>query len=426
MPNIARIAMLSVHTCPLATLGGKKTGGMNVYVRELSRELGKRGIQVDVFTRSQDPCAAHVNQMLGENARVIHLRAGAEVPLDPDQVYPHLPEFTENVLRFAAENHLHYDLIYSHYWLSGVVAHTLRAVWRVPVVQMFHTLGVMKERIAQPPGASSAHPTDLRSFNEADIMSWADLLIAATPAERAQMLWLYRAPRSRIVVVPPGVNTAHFHPLPRDAAKAALGIPPDHKLLLFVGRIEPLKGIETILQALALLKVQRPDLLTKLTLSIIGGDPSAAEGENAEMDRLKALRTQLGLEEIVLFLGARDQAALREYYAAAETLIMPSDYESFGMVALEAMACGTPVIASAVGGLAFLVRDGVNGYHVPVREPQALAEKICAVLCMPEQRAILGANAARDAAEYDWARIADRLLSEFGRLALPIRQRLTC
>jgi D-inositol-3-phosphate glycosyltransferase len=144
------------------------------------------------------------------------------------------------------------------------------------------------------------------------------------------------------------------------------------------------------------------------------------------MDRLKALRTQLGLEEIVLFLGARDQAALREYYAAAETLIMPSDYESFGMVALEAMACGTPVIASAVGGLAFLVRDGVNGYHVPVREPQALAEKICAVLCMPEQRAILGANAARDAAEYDWARIADRLLSEFGRLALPIRQRLTC
>ncbi|MCS6870263.1 MAG: glycosyltransferase [Anaerolineae bacterium] len=426
MPNIARIAMLSVHTCPLATLGGKKTGGMNVYVRELSREFGRRGIQVDVFTRSQDPCAAHVNQMLGENARVIHVRAGAEAPLDPEQVYPHLPEFTANLLHFVDENHLHYDLIYSHYWLSGIVAHTLRAAWRVPVVQMFHTLGMMKDRVAQPPGASSAHPADLRSFNEADIMSWADLLIAATPAERAQMLWLYCAPRSRIAVVPPGVNTAHFRPIPPDVAKAALGIPSDHRLLLFVGRIEPLKGVDTLLQALALLKAQRPELLQKLTLSIIGGDPSAAKGENVEMDRLKALRAQLGLEEIVLFLGAKDQAALREYYAAAEALIMPSDYESFGMVALEAMACGTPVIASAVGGLAFLIRDGVNGYHVPVREPQALAEKICAVLCEPETRARLGANAARDAAEYDWSRIADRLLSEFSRLALPICQRMTC
>ncbi len=426
MPNIAHIAMLSVHTCPLAALGGKKTGGMNVYVRELSRELGRRGICVDVFTRSQDPCSGHIDQPLGEHARVIHLPAGSRAPLDPDQVYPHLPEFTENVLRFAAEQHLHYDLIYSHYWLSGVVAHSLRAAWRVPVAQMFHTLGVMKDRVAQPPGTGSLHPTDLRSFNEADIMSWADLLIAATPAERAQMLWLYRAPRSRIVVVPPGVNTAHFYPVPREAAKAALGLPPEHKLLLFVGRIEPLKGIDTLLQALALLKAQRPDVLKGLSLSVIGGDPSAAHGENAEMDRLKALRTQLGLEEVVLFLGACDQAALRDYYAAAEALIMPSDYESFGMVALEAMACGTPVIASAVGGLAFLVRDGVNGYHVPVREPSALAEKICEVLCAPEQRAQLGANAARQAVEYDWARIADRLLSAFSRLALPIRQRITC
>ncbi|PJF36904.1 MAG: glycosyltransferase family 1 protein [Candidatus Thermofonsia Clade 1 bacterium] len=420
MLEIARIAMLSVHTCPLAALGGKKTGGMNVYVRELSREFGRRGIQVDVFTRSQGSCAVHINQMLGENARVIHLPAGSQTPLDPDQIYPHLAEFAQNVLQFAAAHDLHYDLIYSHYWLSGIVAHRLRAAWRVPVVQMFHTLGMMKDRIAQPPGASMLQPADLRSFNEADIMSWADLLIAATPAERAQMLWLYRAPRSRIVVVPPGVNTAHFHPIEPAVAKAALGMPLDQKMLLFVGRIEPLKGVDTILQALALLKAQRPELIRQLTLSIIGGDPSAAQGENTEMDRLKALRTALGLEEIVVFLGARDQAALREYYAAAEALIMPSDYESFGLVALEAMACGTPVIASAVGGLAFLVRDGVNGYHVPVRDPQALAEKICAVLSAPEQRAQLGANAAREAAEYAWPRIADRLLSVFSCLALPI------
>jgi D-inositol-3-phosphate glycosyltransferase len=422
MLTITRIAILSVHTCPLATLGGKKTGGMNVYIRELSRELGKRGIKVDVFTRSQNPCVPHINEMLGENARVIHLPSGGEVPLDPDQVYPHLPEFTANVLRFAEENSLRYDLIYSHYWLSGVVAHTLRALWRVPVAQMFHTLGVMKDRIAHAAGESSIRPADLRSFNEADIMSWADRLIAATPAERAQMLWLYRAPRNRIAVVPPGVNLAQFRPIPSAMAKAALGVPPEQKMLLFVGRIEPLKGVDTILQALAYLKGQQPHLLRTLTLSIIGGDPDAEQGENAEMDRLKALRAQLGLDAVVLFLGAKDQAALNYYYAAAEALIMPSDYESFGMVALEAMACGTPVIASEVGGLAFLVRDGVNGYHVPVREPRALAEKIRTLLCQPDQRAALGANAARDAAEYAWAHIADRLLNEFSQLALPIRQ----
>src|SRR5216683_507890 len=192
---IRRIAMLSVHTCPLAVLGGKKTGGMNVYVRELSRELGRRGIKVDVFTRSQNPCIPHVNQTLGENARVIHIPAGPEAPLDPDQIYPHLPEFVQNVRNFVAAENSGYDLIYSHYWLSGLAAHELRAVWGAPVAQMFHTLGMMKDRIAQEPAATLpvAQPVSLRTFSEADIMSWADRLIAATPAERAQMLWLYRA-----------------------------------------------------------------------------------------------------------------------------------------------------------------------------------------------------------------------------------------
>src|SRR5947207_10603785 len=152
---IRRIAMLSVHTCPLAVLGGKKTGGMNVYVRELSRELGRRGIKVDVFTRSQNPCIPHVNQTLGENARVIHIPAGPESPLDPDQIYSHLPEFVQNVRNFAEAEKSGYDLIYSHYWLSGLAAHELRAVWGAPVAQMFHTLGMMKDRIAQEPTAEA-------------------------------------------------------------------------------------------------------------------------------------------------------------------------------------------------------------------------------------------------------------------------------
>src|SRR5579871_2990060 len=225
--------MLSVHTCPLAVLGGKKTGGMNVYVRELSRELGRRGIKVDVFTRSQNPCIPHVNQTLGENARVIHIPAGPESPLDPDQIYPHLPEFVRNVRDFADAEASGYDVIFSHYWLSGLAAHELRAVWGAPVAQMFHTLGAMKERIAQEPAATSeiARPINLRTFSEADIMSWADRLIAATPAERAQMLWLYRANRRTIEVVPPGVDLLRFRPLPAEIARQNIGLPPEQKLL---------------------------------------------------------------------------------------------------------------------------------------------------------------------------------------------------
>jgi D-inositol-3-phosphate glycosyltransferase len=418
MNSIRRIAMLSVHTCPLAVLGGKKTGGMNVYVRDLSREFGRRGIKVDVFTRSQNPCIPHVNDMLGENARVIHIPTGPEIPLDPDRVYPHLPEFVQNVKTFVAQEDIHYDLIYSHYWLSGVAAHELRASWGVPVVQLFHTLGLMKERIA---GESSERTMSVRVFSESDIMSWADRLIALTPAERAQMLWLYRANRRKIEVVPPGVDLARFRPMPSEAAKQAIDLPVDRRMLLFVGRIEPLKGVDTIFEAMAIINRDTPQLLNNLSLIIIGGNPDET-GENAEMDRLKALRVSMGLSDLVMFIGAKDQDTLNYYYAASEALVMPSDYESFGMVALEALASGTPVIASEVGGLAFLVQDGYNGYHVPVRDPAALAEKIRVILEHPEKRQELAYNATCYAQNYAWSRIADELLNVFEGVIAPQAQ----
>ncbi len=419
MNSIRRIAMLSVHTCPLATLGGKKTGGMNVYVRELSREFGRRGIKVDVFTRSQNPCIPHVNETLGENARVIHIPTGPELPLDPDQVYPYLPEFIQNVLAFVEAENIHYDIIYSHYWLSGLAAHELRAVWGTPVAQMFHTLGLMKDRIAR---SSGDKPITLRAFHETDIMSWADRLVAATPAERAQMLWLYRgANRRAIQVVPPGVDLTRFRPFSPETAKQTIGLSPSQRMLLFVGRIEPLKGVDTIFQAIAIIKRDAPQLLENLSLSIIGGDPEDTVSDNAEMERLRAMRADLDLGGLVVFLGAKDQDTLKYYYAASEALIMPSDYESFGMVALEAMACGTPVIASEVGGLAFLVRDDHNGFLVPVRDPEALAAKIRTVLEQPDHRQQLAQNAVQTAQEYAWPRIADRLLDIFSEM-LPFRQ----
>ncbi len=344
---------------------------------------------------------------LGEHARVITIETGPETPLSTAEIYPYLPEFVERVQPFA--RHEPYDVIFSHYWLSGWAAHELRALWRVPVVQMFHTLGRMKNRIARESGQ---HEADIRIFTETDIMSWADSLIAATPAERAQLLWLYRADRRKIAVVPPGVDLERFHTIPPDEAKKQIGVPAEKKMLLFVGRIEPLKGIDNIFHAVALLRDRVPDLLENLYISIIGGD-FEDELPDRETLRLRDLRTELDLGNLVTFLGARDQDTLQYYYSAAEALIMPSDYESFGMVALEAMACGTPVIASEVGGLAFLVQDEVNGFHVPTREPEALAGQICRLLTEPGLRARLGQGAQAAAQQYSWPSIADRLLAIF-------------
>jgi D-inositol-3-phosphate glycosyltransferase len=418
--------MLSVHTCPLATLGGKKTGGMNVYVRDLGRELGRRGVQVDVFTRSADPCVSYVKP-LGPQARVVHLVAGPEVYLSSDEIHPYLPEFVENVLAFAAREGITYDVIFSHYWLSGWVAHELRAQWGTPVVQMFHTLGRMKNRIAHK---LNQQETDIRIFTETDIMSWADRLVAATPAERAQMLWLYRADRRKIEIIPPGVDLERFYPLPKAEAQARVGISPGRRMLLFVGRIEPLKGIDNMLHAVALLRDRDPALLDDVCVCVIGGELSGGEPD-AEIARLMALRDQLGLHEHITFLGARDQDVLPYYYCAAEALIMPSDYESFGMVALEAMACGTPVIASEIGGLAFLVEDGVNGFHVPTREPAALADRIRTLLTDAHCRARISSAAQQTAQHYGWPLIADRLLAVFEdvihayvRENLPARRRV--
>jgi D-inositol-3-phosphate glycosyltransferase len=406
-----RIAMLSYHTCPLATLGGKDTGGMNVYVRDLSRELGRRGIGLDVFTRSQDEHQPHVKEDLGYGNRVIHIPAGVEVPLPKDILYQHVPEFVGGVREFAREHHESYDLIHSHYWLSGVAARSLRAAWGVPFVQMFHTLGHMKNRVATRP---SDREGDLRIREETALLREADRIIAATPAEFAQLQWLYRADTSRVTVVPPGVDVELFHPQPAAQAKRKLGLDPSVQMLLFVGRIEPLKGIETLFQAVARLRDLGVCECSQMCVAIIGGDAeSDRASQNAEMERLKRLRADLGLNELVTFLGAQDQDSLPDYYAAAAAVIMPSHYESFGMVALEAMACGTPVIASEVGGLAYLVRDGETGFHVPDRDPQVLAERICEILTDPLLRRELGEQAARHAQAYSWPIIADKILGVY-------------
>ena len=409
---VRRVAMLSVHTCPLAMLGGKKTGGMNVYVRDLSRELGRQGIQVDVFTRSQDDCIPTVSHDLGKNGRVIHIPAGPETPLPVAAVENYLDEFTAGVLAFAQAENIQYDIIHSHYWLSGLVAERLRDAWGIPIVQMFHTLGHMKNRIAL---SDDQQATPARITGEKRVIHLADQLIAATPAEVCQLTWLYGADQEKISIIPPGVDLQRFQPIDPKTAKRRVGIDCGDTNILFVGRIEPLKGIDTLLRAMALIQKRCPHAVENTCVAIIGGDPWS-DNLDEEMARLQSLREELNIHDLVTFLGSKDQEILPNYYAAAEMVVMPSHYESFGMVALEAMAMGTPVIASEVGGLAYLVQDGVNGFHIPSRDPEALAERMYALLNDENCRKMLGRQARQYAQKYDWSIITERMVGLYKKV----------
>jgi D-inositol-3-phosphate glycosyltransferase len=407
--------MISVHTCPLATLGGKETGGMNVYVRDLTRELARRGIAVDVYTRSQDATIPRISgrQRLGDLARVIHIPAGPEQPLDKNVVFNYLPEFVDRTLDFASREGLRYGVIHSHYFLSGWAARDLRQAWQAPIVQMFHTLGHFKNLIAAP----SERESERRIEVEREIMHFADRLVAATPIEKSEMMTAYGADEARIAVVPPGVDRRFFRPIPRAQAQAHFEMPPDHHMVLFVGRIQPLKGIDTLIRAMKLVTEQVPNWQKDLCMCIIGSDgANGPEAEQSELKRLGQLRSELGIGELVTFMGARDQDQLVWHYSAADVVVMPSHYESFGMVALEAMACGTPVIGADVGGLSFSIQNGYNGFLVPGREPRALADKILLLIKHPFLRDQLGEQARLTTERYDWPNIANEILEVYSVL----------
>jgi D-inositol-3-phosphate glycosyltransferase len=401
-----RIAMLSYHTCPLATLGGKDTGGMNVYVRDLTRHLGQMGVHVDVFTRSQDEHVPHVLHDLGYGNRVVHIPAGPEVPLPKRDLAAHIPVFAERILDFARNKGIEYHLIHSHYWMSGIAAKHLKETWDVPVMHMFHTLGHMKNRVA---GFGEAEG-EYRIQGEQEVLEMADRIVAATPAELAQLQWLYKANTNKIVVVPPGVDVSHFYTIPKDEAREFANIPIDHKNILFVGRIEPLKGIDVLIQAIGMMTRQGLVDRKKLSVTIIGGDPAVSREEMThEMARLQDLRNDYGIGDIVTFLGKRSQDTLGYFYSAADVLVMPSHYESFGMVALEAMACGTPVVASEVGGLAFLVKNGETGFLFPGEDPNALCERLTALITNPMARKLMAQRAIAHAQHYSWSKVAQQL-----------------
>lgn len=395
-----RIAVISMHTSPLARPGGNKSGGLNVYVLELARQLAARGCSVDLFSRASSRDQAEVTD-LSPGLRAVHLRAGPARYLRPESIYKYVDVFTRAVLDFQAREGIDYDLVHSHYWLSGLCGEQLRRSWNVPHVTMFHTLGEIKNR-----ASLSEHETDLRIRSEAEIIRGVDRVVCATEQERNLIRQLYAADPAKVMVIPLGVDLERFRPLDKEAARAALGLQ-DERIVLFVGRLEPLKGVDILINAAALLESD-----VDCSVLIVGGD----SGSRAQVARLRDLARERGIEQRVAFVGAVDHDQLPLYYSAADVCVVPSHYESFGLVAVEAMASGLPVVASRVGGLTGTVRDGETGYLVPWLCPEPFAERIELLLSNEPLRRSLGEAAREAVTRFRWETVAASILALYDEL----------
>jgi len=402
-----RIAMLSAHSCPVGKLGTKDTGGMSVYIRELACELGKLGHSVDIYTRVHDPKDREIYE-LGRNARLIHLRAGEDEEIHKLEVYSHLPDFAGNLESFRNHSNLRYDLIFSHYWLSALAGADLQQWWDVPHITMFHTLGAVKNAVKEE--AYSALGEDepaLRIEAERDLVQRCHRIIASTETGREELVRYYGASSEKISVVPCGVNLEQFKPLDKAQARRHLGFAcPEgsrrnhDKIALFVGRMDPLKGIDKLMKAL-------PHLgdIRGLRLVVIGGD----EHNGHEIEQLRQLARDLKVEDSVSFLGLVKHEQLPYYYSAADICVVPSYHESFGLVALESLACGTPVVATDVGNHRYVIHEGETGYVIADNNPRRIAEKMALLLSRPSADQDGGQAIRATVSGFGWPNIAEAI-----------------
>ena len=402
-----RIAMLSVHTSPLARPGTGDAGGMNVYIVELSRQLAAQGTEVEIFTRATGGDLPPTVE-LAPGVLVRHVTAGPYEGLSKEDLPGQLCAFTSGVLRTEAfHDPGHYGLIHSHYWLSGQVGWLAKERWGVPLVHSMHTLGKVKNDALA--GGDSPEPT-ARLIGEDQVVAAADRLIANTAQEADQLVRLYGAPADRVPVVHPGVSLERFAPGDRRAARAALGLPQDAPLLMFAGRIQPLKAPDVLLHTAAELLRRDPERYRDLVVAIVGGPSGTGK---ATPHHLTRLARRLGVARHVRFIPPVDQDRLAEYFRAADLVVVPSYNESFGLVAIEAQACGTPVVAASVGGLGTAVRHGETGLLVSGHDPVDYAAACAELLEHPERLARMRGEARRHAARFGWEHTARRTLEVY-------------
>lgn len=407
MDAIRRVAMISLHTSPLEQPGTGDAGGMNVYVIELARRLAHRGIEVDIFTRATGSDQPPLVRAF-DGVTVRHLHAGPFQGLTKDELPAQLCVFAREVLRAEAGEAVgHYDAVHSHYWLSGQVGALARDRWGVPLVHTMHTMAKVKN--AALAAGDRPEPT-ARVIGEEQVVQAADVLIANTEQERRQLVELYDADPARVQVVHPGVDLDVFGPVSTTEARARLGLPADADVVLFAGRIQPLKGPDVLLRAVAALLRRRPERRSRLLVPIVGGPSGSGLDEPQALARLAA---ELGIADVVRFVPPVSQADLATWYAAATVVAVPSFNESFGLVAAEAQATGTPVLAAAVGGLTVVVADEVSGLLVPGHGEQEWARALLRVLDDPELRMGLEVGALAQARAFSWDATAERTLAVY-------------
>lgn len=413
-PTVERVAMISVHTSPFATLGGRDTGGLNVYVQELSRHLAERGVKVDVFTRRADRHSPTVTE-IQDGVRLVQVEAGPAESVHKDSLFCHLPEFATDMASFAIQEGVRYDVLHAHYWLSGWVGQLVQRYWDVPLVMMFHTLAHLKNAVA----TGEHRETTLRLQVERRLAEIADAVVAANPDERNEIVRRLGALPGAVHTVPLGVDLNRFRPDDARAARRVLGLP-DGPLVLYVGRIDPVKGIDTLFDAFAQLVYDHRWLERPPRLVFVGGlvrDGADGPIMDADLQALSARAAGLGLEDHVLFHGAQPRERLPLYYNAADICAVPSRYESFGLVAIEAMACGTPIVASDVGGLHFSIEDEVGGLLVPHSTPGALAAAMRRALTDHALRSRMKVGARQAAVRFSWQAVTGAVLRLYDEVA---------
>ena len=393
-----KILIISYHTCPENKLGSKDSGGLNIYLHEISNELGTRGHSVDIFTREhdiRDPLEIEINN----NSKVIHLNAG-DLAEEKHQMHNYIDLFTSNLINYIDEQNLQYDLIYSNYWMSGIVGELISEKLKIPHIITFHTMGLTKRSVNYLENES-----DFRIENELDLIKKSDAIVVPTHQEKENLILNYKS-ENNIYIVSPGVDLEKFKSKNKFESREKLGLSQTTKILLSVGRLEPIKGYDVLINALSFLNISDD---FDVRLLIIGGD---SKSQN-ELERLNSLKLKHGLSNQVNFLGAIDHDELPIYLSAADVFVMPSAYETFGIAALEASACNLPVIAPQVGGLKSVVKHGQTGFLSVNKSPESLMHYLEILLKNKPLRELFGVNSRLHAMNYSWGKSSEDLISVF-------------
>jgi len=393
-----KILIISYHTCPENKLGSKDSGGLNIYLHEISNELGTKGHTVDIFTRRHDisdPLEIEINN----NAKVVHLNAG-DLAEEKHQMHNYIDMFTSNLINYVGEQNLQYDLIYSNYWMSGIVGKLISEKLKIPHIITFHTMGLTKRSVNYLENES-----DFRIDSELDLIKKSDAIVVPTYQEKENLILNYKS-ENDIYIVSPGVDLEKFKSKNKFKSREKLGLSQTSKILLSVGRLEPIKGYDVLINALSFLNISDD---FDVRLLIIGGD---SKSQN-ELERLNSLKLKHGLSNQVIFLGAIDHDELPIYFSAADVFLMPSAYETFGIAALEASACNLPVIAPQVGGLKSVVKHGQTGFLSVNKSPESLTHYLEILLNNKPLRELFGVNSRLHAMNYSWGKSSKDLISVF-------------